>query len=220
MKAEFLWMVGFVILSVSLSPGKSLAGTPTDVHGRACLMVEEIRSGDTTPFDGSSKPGPDKKLILFAEADADCVLVVAAFQDKDRNLANGWMPQIVEMKAWEELRLPSDSRTSPWGPDSQDFDMHVVFADAKAKGLEPLKQLISQMQKETGGKLLEAQGKKLREDLIGWIASGNAGIFHPGSASAAWGGTLRAGRPPWRASAQNVVFPAGRQAVLIYRYGR
>ena len=221
-KGKWPSLLGICVFAALLGPfppSHSLAQTPAQIHGRACLMVEEVKS-EFSPFDNASKPGPGKRLTLYAEADADCIVLVAALDEKGRTLVGGWMPELAALKAWEEIRLPSGSWAWPWDAESQEFEMHVVFADPKAKGLEPLRQLVEKMQQGHGGKLLEAQGRKFREDLMGWMNSSNSGIFHAGRASTAWGGTLRAGRPPWRASAQNVAFPAGRQAVLIYRYGR
>ena len=194
-------------------------------HGRACLVVEEL-SGNapqnvtTTIFGDGSTPGPGKRLALYADASVDAYVLVAAFNDKDRRLTNGWPPQLVELKAWEERYLPLAPAIWEWTSPTEPFEVDVAFLERTAADIESIQNVIAVMQDPTTDPLLrDRQAKKLREEIVTWTAGQEDAVFHGGVASSAWGGTLRGELFPWPKMARKAVFGAKGRGVLIFRHG-
>jgi hypothetical protein len=193
-------------------------------YGRTCLVVEESSADNppvvtTTAFDESSKPGPGKRLALYVDASVASFVLVAAFNDKDRRLTNGWPPQLVEVKAWEERHLPLAPVVWEWTSPTEPFEVYVVFLEQTAEGLETLQRLVAALQESTADStLLDLQAKKLREELARGIAEQKPLTLHAGASSSAWGGTLRGEPFPWPKQAQRAVFGAKGRGVVIFRH--
>ena len=207
-----------------------LAHTPCpaaadEPYGRACLVVEE-RSGNepqdvvTSVFDDGSTPGSGKRLALYADASVDAYVLVAAFNDQDRRLTNGWRPQLVEMKAWEERHLPLAPATWEWTGPVEPFEVYVVFLTRTAEGLDTLQRLVAALQKPTAdAALLDLQANKLREELARGMVGQPPLVVHAGAVSSAWGGTLRGEPFPWPKQAQKAVCDAKGRGALLFRHG-
>ena len=205
-----------------IPPPSARANEP---YGRACLVVEELSPEDpqhvtTTVFDDSSKPGQRKRLALYVDATVDSHVLVAAFNDKDRRLTNGWRPQLVELKEWEERRLPLAPVAWEWLTQADAFDVYIVFLERVAEGFETLQNLVAAMQDpQADPVLLDLQAKKLREEIARWMTRQEGPTFHAGASSSAWGGTLRGQPFPWPKMAQKATMRANGHGVLIYRHG-
>src|SRR3990167_4948605 len=129
----FFLIVAF-FAAVSL-PARLSAEPGANSFAKFCLVVEEpVAAGNpelkTSAFEKSSKPGPGKKLAFYAESNVDSHLLVVAFNDKDHKLANGWPPQIVELKALQEYHLPLLPASSNWDQAGDTFEVQVIFMDA------------------------------------------------------------------------------------------
>ena len=196
-----------------------------EASGRTCLVVEEFSADDppvvtTTAFDDRSKPGPGKRLAVYVDASVDSFVLVAAFNDKDRRLTNGWPPQLVELKAWEERHLPLAPAIWEWTSPTEPFEVDVAFLERTATDIESIQNVIAAMQDpKTDPVLRDRQAKKLREEIITWTAGQEDAVFHGGVASSAWGGTLRGEPFPWPKMARKAVFGAKGRGVLIFRHG-
>ena len=207
-----------------------LAGTASpagadEASGRTCLVVEEPSADSphvvtTTVFDDRSTSGPGKRLALHVDASVDSFVLVAAFNDKDRRLTNGWPPQFVELKAWEARHLPLAPAVWEWTSPTGPFEVDVAFLERTAKDIESIQNVIAAMQDpKTDPILRDLQAKKLREAIITWTAGQEDAAFHGGVASSAWGGTLRGEPFPWPKMARKTVFGAKGRGVLIFRHG-
>lgn len=210
----------FLPISPALEPPS------TEAYGRACLGVEEFSSPEdetamkTVVFDKNSKSGPGKRLVLYADSTIESVLLAVAFDSRTRELANDWKPQLIEMKAWEEQRLPVAPVIWSWSEGSEPFEIYVVFLKKTSEGLEELETLIQAMQhSETEPQLLNLQTQRLREIIQGWTANQDLTRFHAGQTPAGWGGTLRGAGFPWRQTAEKAVFGTNGRSFLIYRSG-
>ncbi len=195
-------------------------------YGRACLVVEALSPEEpprvtTTVFDDASTPGPGKRLALHLDASVESYALAAAFNDTDRRLTNGWPPQLVELKAWEERRLPLTPVRWEWTSGTEAFDVYVVFLERTAEGLDALQPLVAAMQDpKTDPALRDLQAKKLREQILGWMTGQETAGLHAGAEASAWGGTLRGEPFPWPKLAKKAGFGAGGRGVLLYRHGR
>lgn len=198
----------------------------TQPYGRACLVVEEASAQadnpviSTSPFDEHATPGPGRRLAVYADASIDSYMVVAAFNDTDRRLTNGWRPQLVQLKAWEERHLPFAPTTWDWTNQTEGFSVYVMFLKRTAEGADALQNLIAAMQDPTAGPaLLDLQAKKLREEIVAAMAGQEPTAFHAGAAASAWGGTLRGEPFPWPKLAQKAEFQPNGRGILLYRHG-
>lgn len=196
------------------------------LYGRACLVVEEASTQadnllvSTSLFDEHAMPGPGRRLAVYADASIDSYMVVAAFDDKDRRLTNGWRPQLIQLKAWEEQRLPFAPTTWEWTKQAGGFSVYVVFLKRTAEGVDVFQNLIAAMQDpKAEAALLDLQAKKLREEIITSMGGQEPAVFHAGTAAMAWGGTLRGEPFPWPKLAQKVEFQPNGRGVLLYRHG-
>ena len=195
-------------------------------YGRACLVVEEVSTQadsavvSTSPFDEHATPGPGRRLAVYADASIDSYMVVAAFNDTDRRLTNGWRPQFVQLKAWEERRLPFAPTTWEWTNQTEGFSVYVLFLARTAAGVDALQNLIAVMQDpKTGPALLDLQTKKLREEIVTSMTGQESAAFHAGTAASAWGGTLRGEPFPWPKLAQKAEFQPNGRGIVLYRHG-
>ncbi len=134
-------------------------------------------------------------------------------------LANNWLPQLVELKAWEELSLPAPPITWSWHEGSEPFEIYVIFFKKTFPEISELAILVTAMQNSGAGtKLLDLQTRKLRDRINRWMGGQNPNDFHAGVVPSAWGGTLRGNRFPWRKQAQKAILSNRGHALLIYRY--
>lgn len=224
--AFFLFLFFLIIQNAISLPVSSAQEASLKSSGRACLTVEEtspegqVPAVHITAFDQNAKPGPGKRLILYADANTDGFILVTAFNAQDHGLANGWQVQWAEIKAWEELSLPATPVTWSWAEGSEPFEIYVVFFKKNFEGLADLTTLIAAMQDPANdAKLLDLQAKKLYEDINRWMQGENPAAFHAGAMPSAWGGTLRGIRFPWRQQAQKALLSDNGPGFLIYRYG-
>ena len=215
----------YLLIAILVASAGSLSVWAEERYGRACLVVEE-RSAEgpqtvtTTAFDEQSAPGPNTRLTLYADASLDTSILVAFF-DHDHRLANGWRPQLVELKAWEERRLPLSPITWEWTSEAGPFEGYVVFVGQADPQFAALGRLIGAMQEpKAESALLDAQARKLRELILQGMAGGqDATPLHAGATPRAWGGTLRGEESPWPTQAQKAVFGANGRALLTYHHG-
>lgn len=197
---------------------------PSEKIGRSCLVVEEQtlpgENVKTTIFGTSSQPGPGKKLAVYAVCSMDCSVAAAVFDSKNRNLAHGWKPQWVELKAGEEVHLPLGTSTWDWTEGQEPFEVILVFSDAKQKdALERLKPLAQALQNKNGDPhLQDLQARKLREILLQSSGLDESEAFRQGTVPSAWGGTLRGDTFHWKPMSQKVALAQNGHALQIYRY--
>lgn len=196
-------------------------------YGRACLVVEDASTQADSPlvstslFDEHATPGPGRRLAVYADASVDAYVVIAALNDTDRRLTNGWRPQFLEMKAWKEQPLPLAPTTWEWTNQTAGFSVYVVFLTRAAAGIDALQNLIAAMQDpKADPTLLDLQAKKLREEIVTSMAGQEPATFHSGAAANAWGGTLRGEPFPWPKLARKAEFQPNERGVLLYHHGR
>ena len=191
--------------------------------GRACLVVRDDSSAENahrhpTVFDQTATPGAGKRLALFIEASVDAKVLIAVFNDRDRTLTHDWRPEVVELQAWQEQRLPIAPRTWEWSQPTEAFEMNVVFLARPAEDWEQAHTLVAAMQApEAAPERLAAQARRLHGILVGWTSAPPA--FEAGATPSVWGGVLRGAMFPWREHARTVTLDQDGRGVLMFRYG-
>lgn len=206
-------------------PGRGEGGEAApQVYGRACLTVQEEnleRGGlpEIKVFDQTSTAGPGRKLVLYADSEAEGYVFAAAFRSEDHALARDWRPQMAELRPGEAVALPAEGAGWNWETGAGPFELMVVFLAKDAAEGASWATLVGAMQDPAADpKLLELQAGKLREQMLGLMGTPDPSVFHAGSAPSAWGGTLRGFSFPWRQMAEKVPLREGR-GVLVYTHG-
>ncbi|HEY5706737.1 MAG TPA: aminotransferase class III-fold pyridoxal phosphate-dependent enzyme [Terrimicrobiaceae bacterium] len=199
----------------------NLTAQPVDEHkpyGRVCIGVvtDEIEA----PLQASSKPGPNTKIVVHAEASEHCQMLVFAFNGGDGKLAHDWLPQFVELPQWEEVLLPKAPISWKWSGSSEPFEFYVLFLHPNSEEAKDLNVLIAAMlnpMRDRG--LLNLQAVKLYE-LTTRSISGATGVIDVakiGRVEVA--ATYRGSTLPWRTYASGANFSEAKPALLIFRMG-
>lgn len=206
-----------VVIGTGLWLAPSQAADKNKPHARACIAVANSATGEEEAFQAASTPGKGKKIVAHLDANAKCEAVIAAFNRKTGQLANGWAPQFVQIAEQREVVLPKAPVAWSWEKDAGPIELYVlVFAPDSKDGAE-LKTLVSVMQNRRSDAIEKLQTNKLRE-LIGRAKidkarAGNA----PKADSTEVGGVFRMVVGfEWRDSARAVNFSADKPGALVF----
>ena len=123
-------------------PGKVLSVEGFDPAFRSgCVDFCGVRKTVNLAFTPEVEPGTGKSIVAHVEASAPCILVVAALNQRDGQLAYGWRPQFVELdEEWQEVMLPQKSTVWRWEQKGEPFDFYVLImpAGSPATTQEPI----------------------------------------------------------------------------------
>jgi hypothetical protein len=199
----------------------SIAAQPVDErrpYGRVCIGV--VTDGIESLLQASSKPGPNTKIVVHAEASEHCQMLLFAFNAGNGKLAHDWLPQLVELPPWEEVLLPKAPISWKWDGGSELFEVYVLFLHPNSEEAKDLKVLITAMLnplRDSG--LLNLQAVKLYE-LATRSIPGATGVVDVAKISRVEvAATYRGLTFPWRTYASGANFSEGKPALLIFRVG-
>jgi hypothetical protein len=184
-------------------------------YGRVCIGV--VTGEIEGPLQATSKSGGDTQIVVHADANERCQMLVFALNASDGKLAHDWLPQLVELPPWEEVLLPEAPSVWKWGAGSKPFDVYVLFVHPNSEDARQLKILVTAMLSPTTSReLLDRQSVKLRE-LATRSGVTQAEIIKPGRVEVA---TSSRGAPyPWRDNASRANFSEANPGLLIFRIG-
>jgi hypothetical protein len=186
-------------------------------HARICIAVFNSASGDEEAFQAASTPGKGKRIVAHLDANAKCEAIIAAFNRKSGQLANGWPPQFVQIAEQREVVVPKAPVAWSWEKETGPIELYVlVFAPGSKDGVE-LKTLVSAMQNLRSDAKAKLQTNKLRE-LIGRAKFDKARAGNtPTVDSTEVGGVFRMVVGfEWRDSARIVNFSADKPGALVF----
>jgi hypothetical protein len=180
--------------------------------GRVTLAVAGEK--EESAFHGGSAPGPGKRIVVYAEASSPCVMLVAAFTTKDRKLAHGWRPAIVQLTEWREKEF----HPWTWSTAAEPFEFYVLFLNSTAHEVPDIARLISLLDKpDIEPRLLQLQTSKLRELIDQLIADRAPSLGGPPEEKSVTG-VFRNGTFPWRDFHRSANFSAARSGFIIYSW--
>jgi hypothetical protein len=199
----------------------SIIAAPVDErkpYGRVCIAVvtDEIEE----PLQASSKPGAKTHIVVHADANEHCQMLVFAFNARDGKLAHDWRPQFVELPPWEEVLRPKGSKWE-WSAGSEPFDVYVLFMQPNSEEARELKVLITAMLNPTVDReLLGLQSVKLVE-LVTRSVAGQPEVIDVAKVSRGEPGVVYRADPtfPWRDYASGANFTEAKPGLLIFRVG-
>jgi hypothetical protein len=195
---------------------------PETPYGRASVSVVEPDAGSEkeTPLEKDSRPGKDKKLQVYFEANQECAVAIAAFNRKDGGLVNGWLPAFTISPEWDERKVPALPITWNWNADTPTLDIYVVFIDKKSPSSNEFQTLITAMQNpKADPKLLRMQASKLQEMMGKWLSSKSSIQASATESRPTIGGVVRGGDFDWRSSAKKAEFKEKEPGVLVFNAG-
>src|SRR5690348_14360807 len=88
--ALFHWLVAGLLASVIAAPFDE-----RKPYGRVCVIV--VTGEIEGPVQATSKLGPDARIVVHADANERCQMLVFALNASDGKLAHDWLPQLVEL---------------------------------------------------------------------------------------------------------------------------
>ena len=184
-------------------------------YGRVCIGV--VNGEIEGPLQATTKSGGDTHIVVHADANERCQMLVFALNARDGKLAHDWLPQFVELPPWEEVLLPEAPSAWKWSAGSEPFDVYVLFVHPNSEDARKLKILFTAMLSPTTNReLLDLQSVKLRE-LATRSGVTQAEIIKPGRVEVA---TSSRGAPyPWRDNASRANFSEANPGLLIFRVG-
>jgi hypothetical protein len=206
-----------IILNATCALALSQGVDKNKPYARICIAVINSTTGEEEAFKAASTPGKGKKIVAHLDATAKCEAVIAAFSRKSGLLANGWLPQFVQIAPQREVVLPKAPGAWSWEKDNGPIDFHVlVFVPGSKDGAE-LKTLISAMQNRQSQAVARLQENKLRE-LIGRakIDKARAGNAPKADSTEVAGVFRMVVGFEWRDSARAVNFTADKPGALIF----
>ncbi|MDP3921204.1 MAG: hypothetical protein Q8R76_10425 [Candidatus Omnitrophota bacterium] len=218
----FVRVLILFLLCVNLTaPGLSLAAEfESALFARTCLVVQETHAADAVPkttlFDGQARPGPGKTLALYVDASIDAYVVAAAL-DSNRELAHGWLPQMVELEPWQGARLPQEGAAWVWDETPRPFEIQVLFLGKEEPGIGELEKLVGALRLSGDDlDLRRMQTKRLRQMLDAWMQQARPSNFDAGQTPRAWGGVLRGLKFPWKQNSQKIDLDDHGRGFFIY----
>jgi hypothetical protein len=187
-------------------------------YGRVCIGV--VAGEMEEPLQSSSKPGPNTHLVVHADANERCQMLVFAFNGRDGKLAHDWLPQFVELPPWEEVLLPKAPIDWKWFAGSEPFEIDVLFVHPNCEDARQLKVLITAMLNPmVDRELLDRQSVKLYELATRSVAGPGEVIdvakVRRVEVAAAYRGSTFA----WRDYASGANFSEAKPALLIFSVG-
>jgi len=199
----------------------SMFAAPVDErrpYGRVCIGV--VTGEMEEPLQASSKAGPNTHIVVHADANERCQMLVSVFNASDGKLAHNWLPQLVELPPWEEVLLPEPPSAWKWPVGSKPFDVYVLFTHPSSEDARDLKSLVTAMWRATtNSELLDRQSVKLRE-LATRSGATQAEIINVAKADRVEvAATFRSGTFPWREYASRVNFTEAKPSLLMFRVG-
>jgi hypothetical protein len=209
------WLVAGLLTGVIAVPVDVDERKP---YGRVCIGV--VTGKVEAPLQASSRPGADARIVVHADANERCQVLVFAFNARGGKLVDDWPPQLVELPPREEVRLPNPPSAWKWPAGSEPFDIYVLFSDPKSEDARKLNVLVTAMRSATtSSELWDRQSVKLRElatrsgatqaEMIRMVEAGRAEVA----------ATYRGSAFPWRDYASRANFSEMKPALLIFRVG-
>ena len=203
-----------ILLVLACSVRVAKATDESQPYGRLCLSLIDA-SGTETVYEPGANPTPGATIAIHADANAECGVLIAAFNEKGGALTNGWRPQWTQLGQWEEQQLPKAPAVWPWAKPAEPFSFWVLFIDPKSNDAIQIKKLVFAIQNPSFGKLdLESQTSKLHTLIEHAIAGQNRHLAPLAPAEA--GGIMRGGNFVWRDFAHTVNFTPDAPGVLIF----
>jgi hypothetical protein len=216
-----------VLQSLATGLLATVVAGPVDEHkpyGRVCIGVvtgdtEEPLQQTEKALKGSSSPRADSHLVVHADANERCQMLVFAWNVRDGKLARDWLPQLVlELPPWQEVLLPEPPRIWKWSMDSERIDVYVLFMSPNSEESRELKTLITAMLNPTVDKeLLDRQSVKLRELATRSCGGENIKVLKLRPVEVAT--TYRGSTFPWRDYASEATFSEAQPSLFIFRIG-
>ena len=121
-----------VLSLVSVGADKLKAATEADSsrsYASVCISVLSEKDGSEVVLTPALEPGPGKSVVAHAVANAPCLLLVAAFNQGDGQLAHDWRPQLNELEEeWEEVTFPEKKAAWRWQTQGENF--HGTYSTA------------------------------------------------------------------------------------------
>jgi hypothetical protein len=136
----------------------------TSSYVEVCISILDHRTHAEAAFGPEQEPGAGKSVIVHAVASAPCVLLVAALNQADGQLACDWRPQYRTLgDAWEEVTLPEKAGSWQWQRRAEPFYFYVLAVAPDSVLVSEIERLVVAMQQngEPVG-VLRLQTNKLR----------------------------------------------------------
>jgi hypothetical protein len=214
-----------VLSLVSVGADKLMAATEADSsrsYASVCISVLSEKDGSEVVLTPALEPGPGKSVVAHAVANAPCLLLVAAFNQGDGQLAHDWRPQLNELEEeWEEVTFPEKKAAWRWEVKGQPFDFYVLFLAEGSELAQQSKDLVAAMQdpKEERS-LLKLQTNKLRE-LISRATGDADPSKHRATATVSEIHGVTRGQKEflWRSFASKVYFDDRNSGLLVFSGG-
>jgi hypothetical protein len=207
------WLVAGLLAQVIAAPVDE-----RKPYGRICVGVV---TGETEgSLQATSKPGADTHIVVHADANEPCEMLVSAFNASDGKLAHNWLPQLVELPPWVEALLPEAQNAWKWSVGSEPFDVYVLFMDPNSEDARKLNILVTAMWRATTNReLLDRQSVQLRElaTRSGAAQTEIINVAKAGRVEVA--ATYRSSAFPWRDYASRANFSEAKPSLLIFRVG-
>jgi hypothetical protein len=216
MKHLPLLLQGGILFALCLA---ALAAVEEDKpYGRICFsVVQTAPETEEEVFRPGIKPGTNKQIVAYLDANTACQVLIAAFNEKDGQLTRGWMPQFLDVPMWKQVELPTPPVYWKWTEDSGPFAFFVLFLAKDSKQTSDLKQLVTAMQnaKQDAG-LLVAQTLELHKRVGRCVAAHDKKKPGANEQPVLVGGVFRGTQFPWRQFCRSSNFSADDPGVLIF----
>jgi hypothetical protein len=205
------------ILSASSCVALSQSVDESKPYGRVCFSVMDSTTGEEEVLNAGAAPKNGKTLIAHIDASAKCEAVVAAFNRKNGQLANGWRPQCVELPQWEEMPLPKAPVTWPYVKNDEPLELYVLFFVPDSKEIGELKKLVQAMaEPKSAERLVRMQTNKLHELIGHAVSEKDRSKYLAKVETVEVGGISRGDSFEWRKFARSVNFAPEKPGVLIF----
>jgi hypothetical protein len=195
---------------------------PTTQFAKVCVSVFDAATRVEKAFGPEQEPGPGKSVIVHAVASAPFVLLVAALNQDNGQLAHEWRPQYRKLsEPWEEVTIPDNAGLWQWAKQGEPFYFYVLALAPGSPLVSDLQRLVDAMQQSgVPATVLTMQTNKLRE-LITQAAGDSDPSKHRATAAPAEirGVTRGTNEFLWRNFASTVHFDDGNSGLLMFQGG-
>jgi hypothetical protein len=189
---------------------------------KVCVSVFGDLTRDEKAFDAEQEPGPGKSVVVHAVASAPCILLVAALNQSNGQLAHEWRPQYrILSEPWEEVTIPDNAGLWQWAKQGEPFYFYVLALAPGSPLASDIQRLVDAMQQN--GRpvaVLTMQTNKLRE-LITQAAGDSDPTKHRATAAPVevHGVTRGTTEFLWRNFASSVHFDNRSSGLLMFQGG-
>jgi hypothetical protein len=210
------------VVAVALAGILAATGAPPvdedKPFGRVSIGV--VTEQQEQPLSAGSKPGPNTSIIVHAEANDHCQLLIFALDARTGKIVHDWRPQFIDLPQWEEVQLPEESAPWNWSQAQGPINIYVLFLHPSSKECHELKALMSAMlNPNVSREVLDRQSLKLRE-LATRSCAREGEIVHVAKVKRVQvAATYRGANFPWRAYASAANFSEAKAGLLIFALG-